>query len=171
MTQYQLAVFGNPIAHSRSPEIHALFAEQAGVDIQYDKVLVPTGEFVSTAEAFLTTGHGFNITLPCKRDAWQFVDSLSHAAQAAEAVNTISRTTDGKLQGDNTDGGGIVRDITQNLNWSLKGQQVLVLGAGGAVSGVLSNLLAEKPASLHLTNRTHEKAQALATLHPIETGS
>lgn len=158
MTRYKLAVLGNPIGHSRSPQIHEQFAAQAGIKIDYQRLLVPPGEFTAVAEQFLTLGHGFNITLPCKNEAWRFVNNASDAANEAQAVNTVSRQDDGSLRGDNTDGAGLVRDLTINLGWPLKGQRILLLGAGGAVSGVLANLLAERPLSLHLSNRTHEKA-------------
>jgi shikimate dehydrogenase len=158
---FKLGVLGNPVAHSRSPDIHQQFAAAAGISVSYKKVLVSEGAFTSVANDFLDSAFGFNITLPCKRDAWQFVDEASERANQAEAVNTISRTADGKLCGDNTDGPGLVNDLVQNLGWPIKGRKILVIGAGGAVSGVLSSLLAESPGLLHVTNRTHEKAQKL----------
>ncbi len=161
MTRFKLGVLGNPVAHSRSPDIHQQFAAAAGISVSYEKVLVPDGSFASVANNFLASGVGFNITLPCKRDAWQFVDEASESASRAQAVNTISRTEDGKLRGDNTDGPGLVNDLVQNLGWQIKDQKILMIGAGGAVSGVLASLLAEAPGLLHVTNRTHGKAQKL----------
>jgi shikimate dehydrogenase len=158
MTGVKLAVLGLPIKHSRSPEIHARFARQAGIDLQYERILVPDGEFRSVAENFLVDGLGFNVTLPCKREAWQFVDVASDGANLAEAVNTVSISANGQLRGDNTDGPGLVRDLKSNLGWSLQNQRVLILGAGGAVSGVLSSILDEQPGQVHLHNRTHHKA-------------
>jgi shikimate dehydrogenase len=161
MNPFKLGVLGNPVAHSRSPDIHQQFASTTGISLSYEKVLVPDGAFTAAASEFLESGFGFNITLPCKHDAWQFVDEASESANLAEAVNTISRTADGKLRGDNTDGPGLVNDLVKNLGWPIKDKQVLVIGAGGAVSGVLASLLAEVPGVLHVTNRTHEKAQRL----------
>ena len=161
MRRFKLGVLGNPVAHSRSPEIHQQFAAATGISLSYEKVIVSDGTFTSVANDFLDSGFGFNITLPCKRDAWQFVDVASERANQAEAVNTISRTADGKLRGDNTDGPGLVNDLLQNLGWPINDSKILVIGAGGAVSGVLASLLAEAPGVLHVTNRTHVKAQEL----------
>ena len=161
MSRFKLGVLGNPVSHSRSPEIHQQFASATGISLSYEKVLVSDGTFNSVANDFLDSGFGFNITLPCKRDAWQFVDEVSDRANQSEAVNTVSRTLDGKLRGDNTDGPGLVNDLLQNLGWPINGSKILVVGAGGAVSGVLASLLAEEPGILHVTNRTHAKAQNL----------
>lgn len=161
MKRFKLGVLGNPVAHSRSPDIHQQFAAAADISLSYEKVLVPDGTFTTVANEFLDSGFGFNITLPCKRDAWQFVDEASERANQAEAVNTISLTADGKRRGDNTDGPGLVNDLVKNLGWPIKDRKILVIGAGGAVSGVLASLLAEAPGVLHVTNRTHDKAQNL----------
>ena len=168
MTDLKLAVLGNPIEHSRSPEIHQMFARQCGLSISYERLLVPEGEFDAVAAKFLQRGLGFNVTLPCKTDAWQFVEQASDHASLAQAVNTVSRTSTGSLRGDNTDGPGLVSDIQQNLGWQLSGRKVLVLGAGGAVAGVLPSLLASQPELLHLHNRTHEKAEALVERMGLE---
>ncbi|MBO6557593.1 MAG: shikimate dehydrogenase [Pseudomonadales bacterium] len=158
----QLAVFGNPIEHSRSPEIHAAFAEQAGMQLFYSRILVPEDEFESTVTDFFDAGGlGCNVTVPCKGDAWKFVDEATGDAELAQAVNTISRREDGRLKGDNTDGPGLVSDLKKNLGWPLKDRRVLVLGAGGAVRGVLSSLLKEAPVQVHLYNRTHATAVEL----------
>ncbi len=157
----RLAVLGNPIEHSRSPEIHGLFAEQTGIELDYQKVLVPEGGFVSVADKFLVDGLGFNVTLPCKHDAFEFVAEKTRAADQAQAVNTVVKRDDTTI-GDNTDGPGLVRDITRNLGWTIQGRKILILGAGGAVSGVLGSLLDEGPEAIQIYNRTAEKATALA---------
>ncbi|MFT7221090.1 MAG: shikimate dehydrogenase [Candidatus Azotimanducaceae bacterium] len=154
----RLAVFGNPIAHSLSPEIHRQFATQSGVRLEYERILVPEGKFAATADAFLAEGKGFNITVPCKIDAYGYAKELSAAASDAQAVNTISLNSEGKVFGDNTDGQGLLRDITANLGWQVEGRHILLLGAGGAASGVLPSLLAAGPTSVHVYNRTHKKA-------------
>ena len=159
-----LAVLGNPIAHSLSPDIHAAFAEQADVAVSYERILVPEGGFQETAAAFFARGgRGCNVTVPCKRDAWRFVDQAGSDAGLAEAVNTISLLPDSGFRGDNTDGPGLIKDLTINLGWSLTGRRVLVLGAGGAVSGVLGNLLSEQPELVHVYNRTQTTAEALVS--------
>ncbi len=158
-----LAVFGNPVAHSRSPEIHHMFASQVGIDVEYRKILVPENSFSAVARRFLDEGgRGFNITVPNKIDAFNFVDELSPEAQRAEAVNTVVRRKDDRLYGHNTDGPGLARDLTENLGWQLESKRILVLGAGGAVQGILESLLAKKPAAIVLLNRTVDKAVSLA---------
>lgn len=158
---HKLAVFGRPVEHSMSPRIHQQFAAQAGLKISYERVLVPEGAFNRIADDFLADGLGFNVTVPCKGDAYLYASQRSDSAEKARAVNTIS-VRNGIVRGDNTDGPGLVTDLARNLGWELEGKRVLVLGAGGAVSGVLPDLLAENPQQAHLHNRTHEKAMALA---------
>ncbi len=164
----QYAVFGNPISHSKSPRIHALFAEQTKQDIEYNKVLVEHGQFASEAKHFFDDGgKGLNITVPFKLDAYQFAEqngSVSERAKLAGAVNTLKKLPDGKIFGDNTDGAGLVRDITQNLGWTIKGKNVQILGAGGAVRGVLGPLLEQQPKEIIIYNRTQEKADDLVNL-------
>jgi shikimate dehydrogenase len=156
------AVFGNPIAHSKSPLIHTEFAKQTGQNIEYTRQLVESGQFNSAAKKFFDQGgKGLNITVPFKLDAFQFADTLNERARLAGAVNTLKKLADGKIFGDNTDGCGLVRDITQNLKWTIKNKSILILGAGGAVRGVLGPLLAEKPAQIVIANRTVEKAVEL----------
>lgn len=156
------AVMGNPIAHSKSPRIHALFAEQTGQELEYRAVLVEPGQFAEAARAFGEAGgRGLNITAPFKQDAWVFADVLSAAAERAGAVNTLRFEADG-VRGENTDGTGLVRDLTVNHGYALPGQRVLVLGAGGAVRGILHPLLLEKPGQLVIANRTPDKALELA---------
>jgi shikimate dehydrogenase len=159
---HRLAVLGHPVAHSQSPRIHQAFASQVGIDIRYDKIQPPLDGFEARAREFIAAGaKGFNITVPFKFDAYQLADTVSDSARIAEAVNTIKVQADGKLVGDNTDGPGLVTDITVNLGWRLRGKRVLVLGAGGAVRGVLGHLLAAEPECLHLWNRTPAKSAVL----------
>lgn len=169
----QYCVFGNPIAHSKSPNIHTAFAQQTQQDMVYTKQCVAEGEFAKAAEAFFAAdGKGLNITVPFKLDAYEFAARLTSRARRAGAVNTLAVQTDGTVLGDNTDGIGMVKDITDHLGWRLKGKRVLILGAGGAVRGVLQPLLEELPQALIIANRTVSKAQNLAKgfrdLGPIE---
>ncbi|WP_068828809.1 shikimate dehydrogenase [Pseudomonas sp. BMS12] len=155
-------VFGNPIGHSKSPLIHRLFAEQTGQDLSYEALLAPLDDFPGYARAFFTEGRGGNVTVPFKEQAYRLADELSERARRAGAVNTLKKLDDGRLLGDNTDGAGLVRDLTVNAGLDLAGKHILVLGAGGAVRGVLEPLLAERPQSLTIANRTLEKAEQLA---------
>jgi shikimate dehydrogenase len=156
------AVFGNPIAHSKSPLIHTAFAEQTRQDLLYERQLVEPNKFAETTRHFFANGGcGLNITVPFKLEAFELVDVLSERAAAAGAVNTLKKMPDGKIYGDNTDGAGLLRDITQNLGWIIRGKRVLLLGAGGAVRGVIAPLLAEQPSRVVIANRTLEKAEAL----------
>ncbi|PTQ73128.1 shikimate dehydrogenase [Pseudomonas sp. GV071] len=157
-------VFGNPIGHSKSPLIHRLFAEQTGQQLSYEALLAPLDGFTAFARDFFANGRGGNVTVPFKEQAYQLADSLTPRAQRAGAVNTLSKQDDGGLLGDNTDGAGLVRDLTVNAGLSLQGKRILLLGAGGAVRGVLAPLLAEQPHSLVIANRTVEKAETLAQL-------
>ena len=157
-------VFGNPIVHSKSPLIHRLFAEQTGQKLDYSTLLAPLDDFSGCAQAFFREGRGANVTVPFKEDAYRLANSLTKRAQRAGAVNTLSKLADGSLLGDNTDGAGLVRDLTVNAGLSLQGKRILLLGAGGAVRGALEPLLAERPSSLIIANRTVEKAERLAEL-------
>lgn len=158
----QYVVFGNPIGHSKSPLIHRLFADQTGQQLEYSTVLAPLDDFSMCAQGFFKQGLGANVTVPFKEEAYRLVDSLTPRAKRAGAVNTLSKQADGSLQGDNTDGAGLVRDLTVNAGVQLTGKRILLLGAGGAVRGVLEPLLAHNPASLVIANRTVEKAEQLA---------
>jgi len=156
------AVFGNPIAHSKSPLIHAAFAAQMQQDIAYDRELIEAGKFVESVNRFFANkGCGLNITVPFKLEAFELADVLSERAEAAGAVNTLKKMPDGKIFGDNTDGAGLLRDITHNLGWTIRNKRVLLLGAGGAVRGVIAPLLAEQPSRIVIANRTLAKAEAL----------
>lgn len=158
----QYAVFGNPVKQSKSPVIHRMFADQTGEDLSYSKQLVPLGQFEEAADMFFTAGgKGLNITVPFKQDAYSYAAKLSARSRRAGAVNTLL-IKDGVVHGDTTDGAGMVRDITSNLGWSLAGKRVLVLGAGGAVRGVLEPLLEELPQHIVIANRTLEKAMQLS---------
>jgi shikimate dehydrogenase len=157
-------VFGNPIGHSKSPLIHRLFAEQTGEQLDYSTLLAPLEDFMGSAEQFFREGRGANVTVPFKEEAYRLANTLTERAQRAGAVNTLSKLADGSLLGDNTDGAGLVRDLTVNAGFSLQGKRILLLGAGGAVRGALEPLLAEQPASLIIANRTVEKAELLAEL-------
>ena len=158
----QYVVFGNPIGHSKSPLIHSLFARQTEQQLDYRTALAPLDDFTAFARDFFQTGRGANVTVPFKEEAYRLADSLTRRAQRAGAVNTLSKQADGTLLGDNTDGAGLVRDLTVNHGVSLRGQRILLLGAGGAVRGALEPLLAQKPAALVIANRTVEKAENLA---------
>lgn len=156
-------VIGNPIAHSRSPEIHAAFARQTGDALTYDRLLVAAGDFARAAAAFFAGGGcGANVTLPFKGEAHAWATRRTLRAEAAGSVNTLKRLDDGSVLGDNTDGAGLVRDLCANLRWPIAGQRVLLVGAGGAARGVAGPLLAEQPAELVIANRTLARAQDLA---------
>ncbi len=162
MDSQKLAVLGNPVVHSRSPQIHQDFARQTGVELDYRKIVVPDGKFHEVAGDFISVGGvGFNITLPCKGDAYDLAELRSKSATRSRAVNTIVAGAAGGIFGDNTDGAGLVRDLTQNLEWKVANQRLLVLGAGGAVRGVLWDLLQAGPQYIHLYNRTSSKAIAV----------
>ncbi|MEO4047949.1 shikimate dehydrogenase [Pseudomonas sp. CAU 1711] len=155
-------VFGNPIGHSKSPLIHGLFAAQTGQDMSYEALLAPLDDFAGYARAFFGEGRGGNVTVPFKEQAYRLADELTERARRAGAVNTLKKLDDGRLLGDNTDGAGLVRDLKVNAGLDLSGKRILLLGAGGAVRGVLEPLLAERPQSLTIANRTVEKAEQLA---------
>ena len=157
------AVMGNPIAHSKSPRIHALFAEQTGQDLEYSAILVEHGGFPDAVAGFVADGgKGLNITVPFKEEAWELAASHSPRAERAGAVNTLLLDAEGNHFGDNTDGAGLVRDLTHNHRCEIAGRRLLLVGAGGAARGVLEPLLAEHPALLVIANRTASKAIELA---------
>ncbi|MFM8467784.1 MAG: shikimate dehydrogenase [Oxalobacteraceae bacterium] len=155
-------VIGNPIAHSKSPQIHARFAEQTGQQITYDRLLSPVDAFEATMKAFIASGgSGANVTVPFKLDAFRFANELSARARAAGAVNTL-HIRDGQVLGDNTDGIGLVRDMVEVAGVQLSGKRLLLLGAGGAARGVILPLLDQSPARLLIANRTPNRAAELA---------
>lgn len=157
----QYAVIGNPIAHSKSPWIHAAFAKQCQQAMSYSALLAPLDGFATTVRQFISEGgRGANVTLPFKLDAFQLCDELTPRALAAGAVNTLRFEKNG-IFGDNTDGVGLVTDITRNANLSLNDKRILLLGAGGAVRGVMLPLLECQPRELIIVNRSIEKAQQL----------
>lgn len=155
------AVFGNPISHSKSPLIHHMFAEQTGQPMTYEALEAPLDDFAGAVQRFLQEGRGANVTVPFKEQAWQLAGQLSERARRAGAVNTLMRLENGELLGDNTDGAGLVHDLTCNAGFALKDKRILLLGAGGAVRGVLAPFLAERPQCVVLANRTLSRAQQL----------
>lgn len=162
-------VFGNPVAHSKSPRIHARFAELTGQALSYEARLAPVDGFAAAVAGFMAEGgRGCNVTVPFKEEAWQLAAIRSARAEKAGAVNTLLQDAQGRLCGDNTDGTGLVRDLVQNAGVGLAGRRLLVLGAGGAVRGVLGPLLAEQPRAIVVANRTPEKATQLARLFADE---
>ncbi len=159
------AVFGNPIAHSKSPLIHSAFAKQTGQDMDYHALLAPVHDFAASITEFQRAGGaGANVTVPFKEQAFALATHKTARAEAAGAVNTLKFEADGSLSGDNTDGAGLVRDITVNLQQTLRGKRILLMGAGGAARGVIEPLLAAQPAALFIANRTPDKARQLAQL-------
>ena len=158
------AVMGNPIGHSKSPQIHALFAEQTRQDIRYEAILVPVDGFAQAVDQFRKQGgKGLNITVPFKQEAWALATQRSRRAEQAGAVNTLS-IQNNTLTGDNTDGIGLVRDLTANHHVSITDKRLLLLGAGGAARGVIAPLAEQAPAGITIANRTVSKATELAKL-------
>ena len=156
------AVIGNPIAHSRSPDIHQLFAQQTGEHIRYEKILAEPGDFEATVTRFFEAGgRGLNVTLPFKGQAFEFVTQRTNLAEHAGAVNTLIVQDDGTCLGANTDGTGLLRDLKKSLRLSIQDKRILILGAGGATWGIVEPLLHEKPGALMIANRTPAHAEAL----------
>lgn len=156
------AVIGNPIEHSKSPQVHALFAQQTGQAMHYERLLAPIDSFAESVHEFIAQGgRGANVTVPFKLEAFALAQELTPRAQAAGAVNTLSFSADG-IKGDNTDGIGLVRDITLNAGVPLRNRSVLLLGAGGAARGVILPLMEENIAGLVIANRTQPRAMELA---------
>ncbi len=160
------AVIGNPIAHSKSPQIHQAFAKQTNQDISYEPILAPLNAFEVTVRRLIDDGYkGVNVTVPFKLQAFLLSDSLSPLAQSADAANTL--ILDRKnIQGHNTDGIGLIYDITHNLGLALQGKRILLLGAGGAAEGVFQPILEQNPAMLVVANRTLDKAQKMVNKSP-----
>lgn len=156
------AVIGNPVAHSKSPDIHALFASETQQDMEYGRLLAPLNAFENTVNQFIDEGgQGLNVTVPFKFEAFRLAMELTPRATLAGAVNTLSFRHD-VIYGDNTDGAGLVADITLNAGISITNSRILLLGAGGAAYGVMLPLLEQKPAIIHIANRNVEKAAELA---------
>ncbi|MBL3823618.1 MULTISPECIES: shikimate dehydrogenase [unclassified Marinobacter] len=165
MTNDLYAVVGKPISHSKSPRIHSLFASETGEPVEYTAIQAPLDDFAGTVKQFFERGgKGLNVTVPFKEEAWKLADRRTERAENAGAANTLYLDDDGRLTADNTDGCGIVRDLVSNHGVTLKAAHILVLGAGGAVRGVLGPILEEHPASITIANRTVAKAEALVDL-------
>ena len=157
------AVFGSPIKHSKSPKIHQLFAEQTNQAIEYTAQEVAAENFkISVATFFNQGGKGLNCTLPLKELAWAYADQSTERADLSKAVNTLAMLDDGSILGDNTDGCGLIADLTLNNKVDIKGSRILILGAGGACRGILAPILEQAPHHLVLVNRTPKKANDLA---------
>jgi shikimate dehydrogenase len=155
-------VIGHPVAHSRSPMIHARFAAATGQDLVYDRYDVAPADFEREVRAFFDRGGcGLNVTVPHKESAARFADELTARARAAGAVNTLAKLADGRILGDNTDGAGLVKDLAR-LGFEVTGKSVLILGAGGATRGILQPLRDLHPARLMVANRNAAKARELA---------
>ncbi len=161
----QYAVVGHPVAHSLSPFIHSLFARQTGQAVSYRLMDTPPEQFIErVSEFFATGGRGVNITLPHKTRAMTLANELTERARLAGAVNTLAARRDGTLLGDNTDGAGLVQDLTVNLGIRMRERSILLIGAGGAARGVIAPLIALAPRRIVITNRTAERAVALAAV-------
>ena len=158
----RFAVIGNPVAHSRSPEIHQMFGRQCGITLEYEAVQVDPGGLPQAMRNLQARGfNGLNVTVPYKQAAYAMADRLSARARIAAAVNTVRFESDEAIFGDNTDGIGLLRDLEHNLSQLLRDSSLLVVGAGGAVRGVLEPLLSAEPAMLVVTNRTADRAFSL----------
>ena len=159
----RFAVVGNPVNHSLSPQIHQNFAEQAQITLSYETIELAKDDFVAGLHNLQQEGYkGINITVPFKEEAWEICDRKSPRAEDSGAVNTIIFLSDGNIAGDNTDGVGLTRDLVNNHRALIKRRKVLILGAGGAVRGVIPSLLTLSPENLTVANRTLEKAEQLA---------
>ncbi len=172
MTTDRYGVVGHPVAHSLSPQIHAAFAQQTGIDLQYRRILAPLDGFIATAETFFDEGgRGINVTVPFKLEAFAWCgERVTARARRAGAVNCVAVDAEG-LHGDNTDGAGLVDDLQRLLGRSLAGSRLLLLGAGGAARGVLGPLLTTGLRSIAIVNRDHAKAVALADEPRLEARS
>ena len=158
----RFAVVGNPVEHSLSPRIHAAFARQGRRKIDYRAERVEVDDFEGWVSAFFNAeGHGLNVTLPFKTRAFDMADTVSDRARLTGAANFLTANEAGGIHADNTDGKGLLIDVTANAGWILEGARILVLGAGGAVKGVIPSLLDASPAALVIANRTAERAEAL----------
>lgn len=162
--QHLCVIFGNPVEHSKSPDLQQQFAQEAGVNLQYLKVAAPLDDFKGTLTEWVNKGIvGANITVPFKEEVMRYCDTLTEAAKIAQAVNTIRIEPNGEIVGHNTDGIGLLEDITVNKGVALKGKKILLLGAGGAARGILKPLFDQNPEAITITNRTLSRAEGLAT--------
>ena len=162
-------VIGDPITHSRSPEIHRFFADQQADSIKYESKRVDEASFQNFVRNFFESGGaGLNITLPHKESAFLLCDELSERAALSRAVNTLFMDDLGLLHGENTDGLGLVRDIVNNHGIVIRNKRILIIGAGGAARGVIHDLVSCNPASVSIINRTHHRAEALAKYFNVE---
>jgi len=158
-------VMGNPVAHSKSPQIHTAFAEQTQHNIFYQAIHIDDGKFIAALKEFQAQGgKGLNITVPFKGDAWEISENRSNRSERALAVNTISFDDAGKITGDNTDGVGLIRDLTINHDISIKDKDILILGAGGAVRGILDPFFDKEVGRITIANRTVNRAEELADM-------
>jgi shikimate dehydrogenase len=156
-------LMGNPVQHSKSPQIHQQFARSTAQIMRYETLLVAPGQLAAALTEFQARqGKGVNITAPFKQTAFQLVDHVTEQARQAAAINTIRFNPDGSRSGENTDGIGLVRDLTLNLQYEIRGKTLLLLGSGGVARAVLGALLAEQPARIIIANRTHARATELA---------
>jgi shikimate dehydrogenase len=162
------AVVGNPVAHSKSPQIHAEFARATGQDLEYGRIEAPLDGFERTVDAFRAQGgKGLNVTVPFKEAAFRYCRRLTPRARMAEVVNTLV-LSEPELLGDTTDGVGLLTDLTRNLGFELNGRRLLLMGAGGAAQGVLKALLDAGVSRVVVANRTVSRARALAGRHGVE---
>jgi shikimate dehydrogenase len=158
----QYAVVGNPIGHSMSPHIHLQFAAETGQDMEYGAIEIEVDRFEQQIRELQNAGYkGVNVTVPFKQQAWDLADKLSPRSRDAGATNTLIFQPDGQIAGDNTDGIGLIRDLIVNLQVLIEHRKILIMGAGGAVRGVLGPILSKKPGLLTIVNRTLEKAEKL----------
>jgi Shikimate 5-dehydrogenase len=162
---YQLALFGHPVKHSLSPQIHHQFAQQFDLEIDYQLIDVTTDQLHQRVQQFFENGgYGANITVPHKQHIIKVSDKLTDRAQQAGAVNTLF-LKDHQLWGDNTDGDGLINDFQQKTIFT-KNKRILIIGAGGAVQGILPSLLKTQPTAIYIHNRTQAKSQTLAATSP-----
>lgn len=159
---YKLALFGDPVSHSLSPQIHQNFADQFGLTIDYQLIQVSDIEFPkAVTDFFISGGIGANITLPHKSLGLFVVDKIKNSARMAHAVNTLYKNKNSEISGSNTDGKGFVKDIAKRHGFNFKGKSVLILGAGGATQGIVPAILNKKPSSVTIANRSKDKAQMI----------
>ena len=155
------AVFGNPVEHSKSPQIHLLFAEQAGINLVYQAIEVPEDNFQDYLDSFfIQSGKGLNVTVPFKEEAYSICDVLTERAEQSASVNTIWMNNN-QIYGDTTDGQGLINDLKNNHQLNLNSKQILVLGAGGSVKAILPPLVQQNPAQIVIANRTIDRAERL----------